>query len=132
MLNGATPSVVMGSVSGSLEALSALVELEPRVTVPGHGPLGGMEMLNSCGSYLRWIRMAAARAAEAGLSPLEAARQLDLGEFAELSDPERLVGNLHRALAECKGVGRGEPIDLQEALADTITLNGGRPLRCRA
>ena len=132
VVNGVTPSVVMGSVSGSLEALSAVVELEPEVIVPGHGPLGGIEMVNVCGSYLRWLQQAAERAAQAGLAPLEAARELDLGEFAVLGEAERLAGNLHRALAECRGVRPGGPIDLQAALADTITLNGARPLACRA
>jgi hypothetical protein len=35
-------------------------------------------------------------AVEAGIDPLEAARQTDLGAFADLLDAERIVGNLHR------------------------------------
>jgi cyclase len=132
IFNGGTPFVLMGSVSGSLEALSALIELEPEVIVPGHGSPGGIEMINVCGSYLRWLQQRAEEAADAGLTPLEAAQELDLGEFAGLRDPERLAGNLHRAIAECRGTRPGEPVDLTAALADMITLNGGRPLRCMA
>ena len=58
--------------------------------------------------------------------------ELDLGEFVDLLDPERLAGNLHRAFAECQGLGPGEPIDLVAAFTDMITLNGGQPLRCMA
>ncbi|MGA2528856.1 MAG: hypothetical protein ABSG36_06800 [Acidimicrobiales bacterium] len=100
--------------------------------MPGHGPPGGIEMINTCGSYLRWLQQRAEEAAAAGLTPLEAARELDLGAFASLRDPERLAGNLHRALAECKGARPGEPIDIMGALHDMITLNGGTPLRCMA
>ena len=63
---------------------------------------------------------------------MEAARQTDLAEFAGLSDPERLVGNLHRAMAELGGVEPGGTIDLRAALADMVTFNGGRPLTCHA
>ena len=71
-------------------------------------------------------------AKRAGLSPLDAAREADLGEFSTLSDPERLVGNLHRAYAELDGAEPGAPIDIIAALGDMITFNGGRPLRCTA
>jgi cyclase len=105
IFNGGTPFVVMGSVAGSLEALDVVMELEPAVIVPGHA---------------------------AGLTPLEAARELDLGDYAQLLDPERLAGNLHRAFAECRGLEPGAPIDLAAAFADMVALNGGRPLRCLA
>jgi hypothetical protein len=56
----------------------------------------------------------------------------DLGAFAGMSDPERIVGNLHRAFAELSGTPRGGAIDVGSALADMVTYNGGRPLSCRA
>ncbi|GAA3517079.1 hypothetical protein GCM10023075_79540 [Streptosporangium album] len=37
------------------------------------------------------------------LSPLQTAREIDLGPYGELNDPERIVGNLHRAYAELGG-----------------------------
>jgi cyclase len=68
----------------------------------------------------------------AGLAPLEAARQADLGRFADWPDAERIVGNLHRAMAELGGTPCGGPIDMVGALADMVTYNGGAPLTCRA
>lgn len=132
IFNGSTPFVVMGSVAGSLEALSRIMELEPDVIVPGHGAPGGIEMVSTCGAYLRWIQQSAEHAVEAGLTPLEAAEELDIGEIAGLLDPERLAGNLHRAFAECHGARPGDPIDLRAAFVDMIALNGGKPLRCMA
>ena len=66
-----------------------------------------------------------------GFAALDAALAADLGRFAEWHDPERLVGNLYRALSELRGEPLGTPIDPQ-AYADMITYNGGRPLRCLA
>jgi cyclase len=132
IFNGGTPFVVMGSVAGSLEALAMIVELEPEVIVPGHGAPGGIELVDVCGEYLRWIQESAEKAAAAGATPLEAARQLDLGDFANLGEAERLAGNLHRAYAELHGLEPGHPIDLAAAFADMIAFNGGRPLRCMA
>lgn len=132
VFNGGTPFFVMGSLAGSLLALDYLVELGAEVIVPGHGPPCGPEVLDTVGEYLRMVQEAAAEAHASGLSPLEAARQIDLGPFAELTDPERLAGNLHRAYAEIDGGRPGTPIDLASAFGDMVSLNGGRPLRCRA
>jgi cyclase len=69
---------------------------------------------------------------DAGLSPLDAARELDLGPYAGLLDAERIVGNLHRAYAELGGAPRGAPIGVVAALTDMVTYNGGQPLTCYA
>ena len=132
VFNGGTPFVLMGSVAGSFVALDCLMELDPAVIVPGHGEVCGPEALDTAGEYLRFLQKIATEAKEAGLSPLEAARHVDLGAFAHLSHPERLAGNLHRAFAECEGARPGDPIDVVTALADMVALNGGRPLTCQA
>jgi len=66
------------------------------------------------------------------VAPLDAARSCDLGQFAQLTDTERVVGNLHRAMAELRGTPAGAPIDFTAALADMRTYNGGKPLTCLA
>jgi cyclase len=66
------------------------------------------------------------------VSPLDAARESDLGEYAAWSEPERIVGNLHRAYAEINGAQPGASIDIATAFRDMVTYNGGRPLSCRA
>ena len=57
----------------------------------------------------------AARAVAEHVPPLDAARETDLGRFADLADRERIVGNLHRACAELRGAPPGGPIDLAPA-----------------
>lgn len=131
VFSGGTPFVVMGSVAGSLAALDRLRALEPAVVVPGHGPVGGPELLDEQEAYLRWVQGVAADAEADGLAPLEAARRADLGRFAGWHDPERIVGNLHRAASERRGEPLGVPLGL-EPLSEMVELNGGRPLRCLA
>jgi cyclase len=132
VFNGGTPFVLMGSVAGSLVALDCIAELEPVVIVPGHGEVCGPEVVDVAGEYLRILQRTAAGAIDAGLTPLEAAREADLGALGGLGHPERLAGNLHRAFAECRGARPGDPVDIAAAFGDMVTLNGGRPLTCHA
>lgn len=132
VFNGGTPFVLMGSVVGALDALETLRGFGATTIVPGHGPVCGPEVIDDVRGYLELVRDLAVQAHDAGLSPLEAARETDLGAYADLHDSERIVGNLHRAMAELAGAERGAPVDVLTAFADMITFNGGGPLRCLA
>lgn len=133
LFNRGTPFVLMGSVTGSIEVLETVVRpLGARVIVPGHGPVGGPELVDSVLAYLRFVQVIAEQGLAAGLLPLDAARECDLGPFGDLTDRERIVGNLHRAYAELTGTPRGGVIDVVTAIGDMVTFNGGRPLTCRA
>ena len=132
VFNGATPFVLMGSVAWMPEALKVVASFEATTLVPGHGEVCGPEVIDQVADYLRFVQRLAEEGHGAGLSPLEAAREADLGAFADLSDSERIVGNLHRAYAELEGAAPGAPIDLMAAFSDMIDFNGGRPLRCLA
>jgi len=76
-------------------------------------------------------REEAMAAIEAGVEPLEAAKSVDLGEFAGWHDPERIVGNLYRAMAELTGTPPGGPVDVVAAFGAMISYHGG-PLACFA
>ena len=132
VFNGGTPFVLMGSVAGALAALDRVRRFGAQTIVPGHGGVCGPEQIEVVAGYLRFVQATAEQAKAAGLSPLEAAREADLGEYAQLLDAERLAGNLHRAYAELDGAAPGDPIDVGAAFADMIAYNGGRPLRCLA
>jgi cyclase len=133
LFNGGTPFALMGSVSGWIEVLeNVLRPLGARTLVPGHGPVCGPEVIDDVLAYLRFVLQTAKAAKAAGLTPLEAARETDLGPFQNLLDAERIVGNLHRAYLELDGAERGAPADLATALLDMVAYNGGRPLTCHA
>src|SRR5258708_30013140 len=128
---GGTPFVPMGSVSGSLVALERIRGFATKTLVPGHGPVSGPEAIDVVADYLRFIQETARAGKAARLSALDLARHTEPGRFAELTDSERIVGNLYRAYAELEGTAPGAPIDIRAALGDMVTFNGG-PLRCLA
>ena len=124
---GLTPLVFMGSVTGALAAIDWVAAFSPEVLVPGHGPvLTGStidEVLDEHRQYYRFLLDTAEQGRARGLSPLEAARQADLGQFAGWADAERIVLNLHRLYADREG---REP-DLTAAFGDAIAWLG-RPM----
>lgn len=129
LFNGGTPFLLSGSVRGSIDVLERfLAPLGATTIVPGHGPVCGPEVIDEVLDYLRFVDDLAARGREAGVSPLELARETDLGRFADWTDGERIVGNLHSAYAE----ESGQPLDAGAALRDMVAYNGGRPLTCLA
>lgn len=128
VFNGGMPFVLSGSPAGWLRALHQMAELKPATVIPGHGLVGGPELFEPVAEYLRFLIGEARHAYAHGLSAAEAARQLELGRFDDLGEPERHVGNLHRALAELAGT---EP-DYAAAWEDMFEFNGSRPLACQA
>ncbi|MFJ3819204.1 MBL fold metallo-hydrolase [Streptomyces sp. NPDC090056] len=128
VMNGVTPFCVMGSVAGSLRALDRLRALGATTVVPGHGPVGGPELFDANASYLRWIQRLAEEGAAAGIAPLELARDVDLGPYADLLDAERLVPNLHRGYAEARGLPEGSPLDIGALFDEMIVHHGRHPV----
>jgi cyclase len=133
LFNGGTPFLLMGSIAGAIRVCDEVLRpLGADTIVPGHGEVAGPGLIDDVLGYLRFVQDTARRGHQAGVSPLEAAMQTDLGEYAGWLDPERIVGNLHRAYAELDGGELGAPIDLIAAITDMVAYNGGRPLSCYA
>jgi cyclase len=131
LFHGVTPLVFMGSVDGALRSLDWIAGFSAAHIIPGHGPIiTGEEIelaLAAHGRYYRLIQETARLGRENNQTPLQAAQSCELGEFANWSDPERLVLNLHRAYCDMTGTD----IDLMAAFTDAIAFNHG-PLRCIA
>jgi cyclase len=129
VFNEVTPLVFMGSVGGALRSVEWLRSFPAAHVVPGHGPIiagsGFGPVLDAHVRYYKFIQATAAAGLDRGLSPLQAAVEADLGEFAAWPDQERIVLNLHRAYAEATA---GE-MDIFAAFSDAVTYNGG-PLHC--
>ncbi|BCW42811.1 hypothetical protein StoSoilB3_43460 (plasmid) [Arthrobacter sp. StoSoilB3] len=120
LFSAATPILTDGSVSGSVAALDLMASLRPKVIVPGHGELTDSSEIEHWRSYFEFLSEAAAQANAADMSPLDAARKLDLGEFADWQHPERIVLNLHRAMAEAAGAPPGHRLDSNEIFEDML------------
>ena len=103
-----------------------------RVDHPGHGPVAGPAVLDDVADYLRFIQASAKSGFDAGAGPLEVARDADLGRFAEWTDSERLVGNLHRAYSGTPRRTTRLQHRQRRRLLRMLDYNGGQPLRCLA
>jgi cyclase len=132
VLSGCTPFCLMGSVEGALRAVERLRLLEPETIVCGHGDVSGPEVFDETVAYLRWVCRVATDGAAAGLTPLQVARECDMGRFADLLDPERIVGNLHRAYAEQGSALLGVTLDPVGVFREMIEFNSGKLPICRA
>ena len=123
LFHGLTPLVFMGSVEGALRSLDWIAAFEPDHVVPGHGPMitDLAPVLGEHERYYRLVQDSARDGRREGLSPLDAARRTDLGEFGGWADAERLVLNLHRAYADADGT----ELDLLAAFTDAMTWHGG-------
>ncbi|HEX3930845.1 MAG TPA: MBL fold metallo-hydrolase [Nocardioides sp.] len=131
LFNGGTPFLLMGSVRGAIEVLrDVLARVPARTIVPGHGAPCDASLIPTTIEYLEFVLSTAKAGLAAGLTPLEAARDLDLGEYADWLDSERIVGNLHRAYCDL-GPSKGD-VDVLAALGEMVAFNGGRPLTCYA
>jgi glyoxylase-like metal-dependent hydrolase (beta-lactamase superfamily II) len=114
---GSTPLVWEGSLINWIATVDRLLALEPEVIVPGHGPVTNAEGLRSMDTYLRHVVTEGSKLKDAGLSPQDAAREIDLGAYAVWKDPERLVLNLMRLWLELDGQPAETRVDAFEAFA---------------
>jgi glyoxylase-like metal-dependent hydrolase (beta-lactamase superfamily II) len=112
---GSTPLVWEGSLLNWVETVARIVALKPRAIVPGHGPVTDVEGLRSMEAYLGHVIARGAELKDRGLTPAQAARELDVGDYAGWKDSERVVLNLMRLWLELDGRRPSERIDAMSA-----------------
>ena len=62
-------------------------------------------------AYLEYVRAESKSFFDTGLPALEAAKRIDLGPYADWTEPERLFFNVERAYREFRGEPFDAPID---------------------
>jgi len=90
-----TPIVWAGPVDNWVRACERILDLDVDVVVPGHGPVTDKQGARMVQAYLRYIQAEAGKRHEVGMSAVDAAKDIDLGEFGDWSDGERLAVNVH-------------------------------------
>ncbi len=123
---GSTPLVWEGSLINWIATIGRISALKPKVVVPGHGPITDVEGLRSMEAYLGHIVAQGAELKDKGLTPAQAAREIDVGNYAKWSDPERVVLNLMRLWLELDGKRPSERIDAMTAFGAMADLAGER------
>ena len=97
---GGTPIMWAGPVSNWIKACDLILELNPRVVVPGHGPItdsGGVTMIKK---FWEFMRDESFKRFQAGMSVEEAVADIPVGDYAAWVDSERIVVNVDRLFAE--------------------------------
>ena len=86
-----TPIMWAGPLANWLRACDVLCELDVDTFVPGHGPITDREGVLDMRRYFEHVHAQVAERQAGGMSSTDAAFDLDLGEFADWPDSERIV-----------------------------------------
>jgi cyclase len=119
LFHGGHPVVWAGPVSNWIAACDRILAMDVDVIVPGHGPLAGKEAVRELRSYFEYVETQARKRFEAGMSPLEAARDISLDRYADWGEAERLVVNVQAVYSELSpGREPANPIELFGQMAE--------------
>jgi glyoxylase-like metal-dependent hydrolase (beta-lactamase superfamily II) len=121
LFHGGHPIVWAGPVANWVAACDRILELEPTVVVPGHGPLATPAAVTDLKGYFEFLIREVRPRFEAGMTPLGAARDIELGPYAGWSEPERLVANVH---ALYRDLGAALASDAMTLMGEMATLAG--------
>jgi glyoxylase-like metal-dependent hydrolase (beta-lactamase superfamily II) len=116
-----TPIMWAGPVGNWLKACDLIVDLHPRVIVPGHGPITDVAGVRRVQDYLRYIDGEARARFDAGMTAADAALDISLGDYASWGDAERIAVNVATLYREYRGgpdpAGEANPFGLMATLA---------------
>jgi 2-keto-4-pentenoate hydratase/2-oxohepta-3-ene-1,7-dioic acid hydratase in catechol pathway/glyoxylase-like metal-dependent hydrolase (beta-lactamase superfamily II) len=97
---GCTPIVWAGPISNWVAACDTMIALDAPTVVPGHGPITDPDGIRAVRGYIVHVADQAEAAHRQGLSFAEAADGIDLGEYADWLDAERVVVNVYQRYRE--------------------------------
>jgi glyoxylase-like metal-dependent hydrolase (beta-lactamase superfamily II) len=121
LFHGGHPIVWAGPVANWITACDRVLALHPTVVVPGHGPLATPAALEDLKEYFELLSREARTRFDAGMTALDAARDIDLGPYAGWSEGERVVANVH---ALYRDFGDQAPSDALSLMGEMAALAG--------
>ncbi len=118
LFHGSHPIVWAGPVANWIAACDRILDLRPAVVVPGHGPLATTAAVEDLKGYFSFLTAEARERFDGGLTPLEVARDVDLGPYAAWGEPERLVANIHALYRDFGSDAPGDALTLIGEMAE--------------
>lgn len=94
LFQGSHPIIWAGPVAQWIAALDRILTMDVDVVVPGHGPLTDLAGVRRMRDYFVHLRDQTRQRFDAGMSLDEAVRDIELDEFADWLDAERLYINV--------------------------------------
>ncbi|MBN8831380.1 MAG: MBL fold metallo-hydrolase [Sphingomonadales bacterium] len=94
LFNEGHPIMWAGPIENWIAACQHIIDLDPQVVVPGHGPITERTAVANMKGYFEYVRDEARARFDAGMGFDEAARDINMQEYRKWSDPERIVANV--------------------------------------
>jgi len=91
LFNEGTPIAWYGPVFRWIKVCDMVLEMDVETVVSGHGPIATKKEVRRMRDYLQYVTDNARPLWEAGMDYLEAAYRIDLGEYRDWNDAERVV-----------------------------------------
>jgi glyoxylase-like metal-dependent hydrolase (beta-lactamase superfamily II) len=89
-----TPMMWAGPIENWIAACENIIELNATTIVPGHGPVTDASGVKDVQRYLTYITNEARQRFDAGMDDEAAADDIDLADFRDWGDPERIAANV--------------------------------------
>jgi cyclase len=100
LFTDSTPIVWAGPLSRCIAACDRIIAYEPRLVVPGHGPVVDAAGVTDVRRYLEFVLHYAMAQYQAGRTPAEAYAGIELGDFAAWRHASRAYQNIHAVYRE--------------------------------
>jgi cyclase len=121
LFHGGHPIVWAGPVGNWVAACDRIVELAPAVVIPGHGPPATLGAVRDMSAYFTYLSAEARVRFDAGLTPMDAARDIDLSDYDGWGEAERVVVNITSLYRE---FGAEIPADVATVFSQMAELAG--------
>ena len=122
-----TPLMWAGPVANWIRACDRIIDLDPEVIVPGHGPITDVAGVAQVKAYLQYIEGEARARFDAGLSVRDAALDIALGDFDRWIDAERIAINVDTLYREFSGIkGSTNTLEMFGLMAEVRRLRRQR------
>jgi cyclase len=97
------PIMWAGPVGNWIRACETILALDVETIVPGHGPITDKQGVQRLKGYFEYLRDEVRQRYEAGMSIMEAARDIPMDAYANWIDSERIVVNVATIYRELSG-----------------------------
>jgi glyoxylase-like metal-dependent hydrolase (beta-lactamase superfamily II) len=120
------PIMWEGPVANWIDACERILAMDVDTVVPGHGPITDKKGVRAVRDYLAYVRDEAKKRYDAGLSAFDAARDIDMSDYDNWGDGERIAVNVATLYREFSGSHEpGDPATLFGQMA-AIAKSRGR------
>ncbi|MDB5430819.1 MAG: fold metallo-hydrolase [Caulobacter sp.] len=100
---GAHPAIWAGPVANWIKACDLILSWDVDTIVPGHGPIVGKQAVREFKAYLQYVWDETKKRYDAGMTCLDAAFDIAMGDFDNWGDAERMVPNVMEIWGELSG-----------------------------